>query len=414
MSCHVHYRGSPTAERAIVRALTRRGFRRSRDAATATFQWCSHSTSRWCVDSDASAAPPCLTACFPIRTAFSSKSALAALAAHPVVTNDATCIQCPPSWPLRDWLDGEEVERTLAAACREWSTQSWVLKASCSNNAESIVITHGSCLRASLSRRAHDAPTAAPRDGIVQSYVPSPLLFAGRKFHLRVNVLLTGDGSIAVHRDMVAHVATSPWLSPHAGSDDAAAHITNHCFQRGCVGYVRGEHTLLLQDLIARVAAGAQDVCTHLQARIATAVSRFIQHALVLCGPGRTEAALGRLLITPDAFELFGCDVMLSRPSAGCDGDDLLAQWRTCTPVLLEVNVGPAMEGEAMPRLCERLVDDVLDVVLDVHPPCERRVAAGSADDAWIITTAGRGRFLTDALRAELQRVMPDDDTDAP
>jgi hypothetical protein len=180
--------------------------------------------------------------------------------------------------------------------------------------------------------------------------VEPPLLFRGRKFHVRVNALLVGRLAAFVHEAVVLHVACAQYRA--ADWHDRFVHVTNHVQQSLHPGYCPAECQRSLGDLEAALceergaaagAGAAQRVLSGLEAAVG-AVARAMQRC----------ARAYEFLATPDSFELLGLDFIV-RDDAGF------------SVALLEINSGPALEGHASMRargLCGRIVGDALDVVL--------------------------------------------------
>ena len=69
---------------------------------------------------------------------------------------------------------------------------------------------------------------------IVQKYIMNPLLLEGRKFDIRVNVLVNNDYDIYFSPYIIVRTSSLPYLPILTGDDkiDKATHITNNAFQK--------------------------------------------------------------------------------------------------------------------------------------------------------------------------------------
>jgi hypothetical protein len=127
----------------------------------------------------------------------------------------------------------------------------WVVKDAGANGAAGVwVIVRGNW-RSVLAEVDEGARLA------MQQYVERPLLWQGRKVHLRCYALLFGDGAGYLYRLALLHAANKPYTEPDctAPAFDAEVHITNCCANKQGSEFA-GE---VIVDLRAgpRVGAGA-------------------------------------------------------------------------------------------------------------------------------------------------------------
>ncbi|GFZ49792.1 hypothetical protein JCM24511_07195 [Saitozyma sp. JCM 24511] len=181
------------------------------------------------------------------------------------------------------------------------------------------------------------------RHFVIQEYMYRPVLFdihqgvrelhgglAGHKFHLRAYVLLTGDYTVHVSRVMLALFSGSPYVHPtelHThGNDpdiDLRPHLTNTCLQTDAYGAPMPSEELVklfweLEGLDAlHLSAGTGQ---HYESRgqvgkewlegtferVGEVVAESVK-AGVECG------SFG-LQLVPNAFEMFGVDLLCSFP----------------------------------------------------------------------------------------------------
>jgi len=265
----------------------------------------------------------------------------------------------PPSFVIADAAAATAAARALSD---EGTPGPWVVKSCSRNNATGVAF-------ADTPAEVAAALPALGFPAVVQSYVaPSPLL-RGCKWHARVNILCVGACAVYVHRDVVCHVAVEPLGAPGAPIAGAAfAHVTNHCVQRARPGYSRGAHTLLLPALLAALGGGgggewsAEGVLGAVKGVVARLFATLLKgKTLRWGGEGGGGGGGGgdpdelpplAFLPHPRCFELFGADFLFVE-GGGC-----------LSPVLLEVNGGPALEGLALPQCCAAVARDTVALVL--------------------------------------------------
>ena len=424
--------GHSAVEATIASLLLERGWLPASSWAAADLVWAPASRVPW----ELLVAPrprPRLVACLPLRSALVRKDALrrtlrerllGAARRQPGLPRVALA-QIANSSP--DFLDVEAarrscgVEATLARlfdACGMAGSEDerWVLKEASTNNALGLRFVSRAELRALLRPLFMPTPgPAAPIPRLVaERYVVSPLLLEGRKFHLRLNVLAIGRLAVFVHRDVICHVASEPFVLDRF--DDPFVHVTNNAMQRCHPAYERRRHTVLLHEAVARInkaeAAGAAEgepyaplcaaaIFDELCALVHDVFAVLVQGKALAWPPlpGRLDAAAApdpalppsAFLPMAGAFELFGFDVLLSTAPvtfeagvgthlSGTDGP--VASCRQLFPVVLEVNAGPALEGVAWPMMCRRVVGDALELVCGALAALQAAAEGGGGSGA--------------------------------
>ena len=211
---------------------------------------------------------------------------------------------------------------------------------------------------------------------VLQEYITNPLLLNHCKFHIRVNVMVTG-GDLSttnqtesksnvqksssckpqgfVHTDFVAHVASEKYK--RTDWKNKWIHVTNHGVQKEHPNYNRCTQTLSLTELEHALVAehGAGWVgCSEIFLKQSYSVIRNVLTTSI-DRPGDFRPMM-------NSFEMFGFDFVPKRMeeenNEGNEGGLFQLQ-------LLEVNGGPALEGVARPDLCEKIVEDVIKIVID-------------------------------------------------
>jgi len=164
------------------------------------------------------------------------------------------------------------------------------------------------------SRPTSTSKPAKPRVWVLQRNI-EPLLYEGRKFHLRALLLCVGDLTAHLHEDVRVLLATEPFAAGRLDGKNTYAHVTNMGASRAHPSYAEDHQNLSLSGALGQERAAAI----------------FTEATLVL---GRTLTnirAAGRrnFFTTPNCWELFGVD--------------LLVEASTCRAVLLEINPSPSL-----------------------------------------------------------------------
>lgn len=133
--------------------------------------------------------------------------------------------QAPELW--RGWNEFviSHADHAALPGCRNL----WLLKPSNANRGNGIeVVDSLDAARATLERVATKASMGVQATWVVQKYIENPLLLAGRKFDLRVWVLVTDDGDVYVHGPGYVRTSSEPFAMDTL---DRRVHLTNYCLQ---------------------------------------------------------------------------------------------------------------------------------------------------------------------------------------
>lgn len=239
----------------------------------------------------------------------------------------------------------------------------WILKpASCSNRGSHIRLSN--CL-AEIENIVREEARQDARCGgwIIQKYIERPLLVQGRKFDIRIFVLLVTDrangslhGYIHTKANYIRTSSERYSLSP-AKLGDRFLHLTNDGVQKKSMKYSKYEvgNKLTLQELVDYMLS--QHRCapnwleTGLLPRIRQLVLYTIDASREKLNPHRRR----------NCFELLGYDFMI---------DENLKVW------LIEINSNPCLElcCPHLERELPHLIADTMQVALDhVLPPPGRK-----------------------------------------
>ena len=245
----------------------------------------------------------------------------------------------------------------------------WVIKDAQSNGAGGIWVVDptnaGSFLPAlAQSTTSSTKPLISNHRYVAQRYAWPPVLYHGRKFHIRVYGLITADGRAYVHNRCFLHVANERFAygndsnSDDDDSDDGddfnpSVHITNCCANSHDAAKFSGEICADLGRSMASDYDATGDVdCAGTSAETAVPLGDYLPSI------SATFATLARKSmpyiaggIANGGFEYLGMDFMLS-PNGVAH--------------LLEVNAPPSQDTATGLVHAERLHDEVIGDLLSL------------------------------------------------
>ncbi|ORX37578.1 tubulin-tyrosine ligase family-domain-containing protein [Kockovaella imperatae] len=248
--------------------------------------------------------------------------------------------------------------------------------------------------------------TSQLRHFLLQEYIPSPILFdiaqepnvpstdpTGYKFHLRAYVLVTGAYTVHVSRTVLALFSGSPYVHPTSSNLNLQAHLTNTCLQTDAFGALAPPEELikLYWDLDGMSALNRTNGDYGNMGKVDKQwlEDTFERVGEVISESVKAGAECGsfNLQFMPNAFEIFGVDLLLSFPPS----------WKTTQPddrlptpsiTLLEFNASPDFHQSGMnlrPRLLE-LFKGVVEIAIK---PFFGENGQRSSDDSITATTEG-------------------------
>jgi tubulin--tyrosine ligase len=218
------------------------------------------------------------------------------------------------------------------------------LKPSITNQAIGIsLVTNVNQLRSVLYNAD---PIQQAGDFVLQTYLP-PLLLDGRKFHLRVFMILVGNITAYVDPHFLAIFSLRQYNG--AGLDDTRAHLTNIAHQD--VQSIEDQHRCMrLFDETTQDMVDASLVSS-----IGEANSRIsdIRQRVYEIVSETVEAVTSELTFSSknNCFEIFGLDFMIDK------------EWNTW---LLEANAEPDLSkaGDRLQHVIDRMLLNTLSVVM--------------------------------------------------
>ena len=179
---------------------------------------------------------------------------------------------------------------------------------------------------------------------IIQKYIENPLLYFGRKFDIRIWVLLTHDLKIYVFEE--GHLKCCS-VNYDLNSDNTFCHLTNYSFQKYNSNFGKYEdgNEASFNDLQKNIEVNYENK-VNFKLDILPKIKQIIQYVF--------ESVKFKInpLDRKYSFEIFGFDFMLD-----CDFD----------PFLIEVNSNPGLEESSplIKMLIPRMIDDALRLTLD-------------------------------------------------
>jgi hypothetical protein len=175
-------------------------------------------------------------------------------------------------------------------------------------------------------------------DLVIQRYIDNPLLLEGRKFDLRMYVLIARckPYRVFLYQDYYARLS----LNPYSLSDaDTLTHLTNASQQKKHPAYAQRKE----ESIRSRADLGlSDDQLQSIESAVASALRSLMQ------------VSVTKLVAKFGFFELFGLDVMLS--------EDLKVH-------ILEINSNPALfvVTHAQAGVIPTMVEDTVELVLRLH-----------------------------------------------
>lgn len=223
----------------------------------------------------------------------------------------------------------------------------WILKpASRAQGSGISLLTRAQQARALPATLAHmrSAPGCATENFVVCRYIEEPLLIGGRKFDLRLYVLVTSFRPLTVwrYREGFARFCLEEYAARPGSDPNTAlfAHLTNVAFQKQNENYdERHGGKWPFSSLL-----------TFIEAQRGHAAVAQLQREIDALFVKSLRAVQAVIVDCPQAFELYGFDVLVDRQ---------LKPW------LVEVNASPSLltTTRADKRLKRRLVGDLMAVV---------------------------------------------------
>jgi len=177
---------------------------------------------------------------------------------------------------------------------------------------------------------------------VAQRYIENPYLIGGKKFDLRLYVLVTSYMPLTVwmYRSGFARFSNSRFSMAKSGLRDVAMHLTNVAIQKTAAGYdketgCKWDLSSMKHFMMTKHGSEAVNAC-------------FYQMQLLMV---RSLLAVQKVMMQDKhCFELYGYDIMI---------DDVLKPW------LIEVNASPSLSADTAQdhALKVGMLQDMIDVI---------------------------------------------------
>lgn len=203
---------------------------------------------------------------------------------------------------------------------------------------------------------------------VIQKYIESPLLIHGRKFDIRMWVLVNQDLDCYLYKEGYIRTSSTPFVIDPENIDDKFVHLTNNAIQKFSTNYGEFEDGnqmsfKLFQDFLI---SEYKDKAPKMEKDILPQIKNLVKKSMLAV----------RKKLNPDnrknCFEIFGYDFII---------DQDFNVW------LIEVNTNPCLEesSKLLQMLLPRMIDDAMKLTIDIIYPQLIKIA-GSNDKKYPVT----------------------------
>ena len=231
--------------------------------------------------------------------------------------------------------------------------------------------TEGGGVISQTEKLTKQASQISTKEGwIVQLYIERPMLVSGRKFDIRLYVLLTKfrkESSLSGYLFREAYVRTSSKKYSLKQLSDREAHLTNDAVQKNSKAYGKFEDGNKLsfeqwqESILKDFPNAPKNIVTD---KLWPEMRRISSISIAAAAPKLNQTCIN------NSFELLGYDYMM---------DD------TFQPYLIEINSNPCLEFVCplLSGIISSLIENVVRVTLDTQlPPPHKGMRTNSCDDA--------------------------------
>ena len=226
----------------------------------------------------------------------------------------------------------------------------WLLKPTCLNRGRGIHVFHDvESLKNLISNDCEDG--LCINTFIIQKYIESPLLIKGRKFDIRMWVLVTHEFDCYLFKEGYLRTSSSQFSIDPNNIDNKFVHLTNNAVQKYSEGYGSFEdgNQMSFKDF-AEYLSQENPEKNRFEEIIIQIKSQIKKSYLAVRKKLNTDSKKG-------AMEIFGYDFII---------DSDLNVW------LIEVNTNPCIEesSDLLKMLLPRMINDAFKLTIDsVFPP---------------------------------------------
>jgi hypothetical protein len=179
---------------------------------------------------------------------------------------------------------------------------------------------------------------------VIQKYIENPLLITGRKFDIRLYILVTSANPLKIWMYSDYYIRLSPSKYTNLDKDTASIHLTNFSISK----YVNVSDDEVYKERMMSRIEFSDFMNSHFGKTAAFTLESKIKNVL------KKVFATGSTLIShrPNTFEMLGIDILIDQH---------------LTPWLLEVNASPSMEtGTSVTMdIIRRVSEDLVKVIVD-------------------------------------------------
>jgi len=180
---------------------------------------------------------------------------------------------------------------------------------------------------------------------VVQKYIEKPLLYFGRKFDIRIWVLLTHKMEVYMFNEGHLKICSVDY---NINSNDNYSHLTNYSFQKKNVNFSKYEYgnEVSFDDLQNNIDCNYHNCKIDFKKDVIPKIKKIIE---ITFKSVKRKINLYKRNYT---FEIFGFDFMLDEEF---------------NPFLIEVNTNPGLEESSplIKMLIPRMIDDALRLTVD-------------------------------------------------
>jgi tubulin---tyrosine ligase len=297
-----------------------------------------------------------------------------------------------PHWlDLRSALNEAllDADEAIEAAAKEAGSKGeskqpplWILKPSLGNKAMEIAIVSTIEQVTAFLKEWRDIG-----QWVLQRYIERPLLLnGGRKFHIRLYVLVNAAMEVYVFREALLLFAVNKY-NPEDGGKDLHSHITNTCVGVTHSSFNEEDYVKRLSDLPSLLAEreGVDDPSLYLDkaAALYSRICSVVSDCFLAL-----ERETSVYMPLEGCFELYGADLVLEEQEEQVDSyldDKAESSTKISIPLprVLEFNPTPDIKqtGKKLDFLIGGLVEGVMKICVDSRLPPPSPAASPSSSD---------------------------------